>query len=278
MKIGIGIISWNRPNYLKQTIESLEKNDLKDVDFHLFQDGYRCKFTDFQVTTPNKIIESIKVFAESSLPNKHFHIRIENVSIAINQFEAMRILADNYKQFIFIENDVIFSKNFISLMRKALAQFEKDKKIACISPGFRLKCPAKKVEEFKDKLYFSKGHFWAEGCWANKWNKIEKEYIPYYNLVKNQPYRNRPEERIKKLFNDSGHKMITTSQDNGKDWAIKMTGMKRVRFIVNRATGIGDKGFHSTKQKLKVSGDGHNKIYNLNNIKRFKIIKIKNVT
>ena len=260
-KLGVGIISWNRPQYLKQLITSLEANDCSELDFHLFQDGAVCKFTNNQLTEPGKIVESIEVFYKSKLPNKHYHIRDKNVSIAINQFEAMRTLYENYSRFIFLENDVIVSPNFITIMKKLLEQYEKDKRVACISPNFRLFCKKEEVKQNIDKLTFFKGHFWAEACWSEKWKTIEKEYISYYNLVKDKPYNKRDGEAIKNLFNSSGIKMPATSQDSGKDWAITKTGMKRVRLVVNRATGIGDWGVHNTPEKLKRMSDGHNKIY-----------------
>ena len=207
MKIGIGIISWNRPKYLKQLINSLENNNLKDCDFYLFQDGYTCKFTNKEVANPKNISDSIKVFHDSKLPNKNYHIRDKNVSIAINQFEAMNFLSLHYNKFIFLENDVIVSPNFIAVMKKLLNQFEKDKRVACISPSFRLHCKPNKIKENLNRLFFKRGHFWAEACWAEKWIKITKEFIPYYNIVKNSPYRKRDEGAIKKLFSNSGIKM-----------------------------------------------------------------------
>lgn len=274
MKIGIGIISWNRPNYLKQLLDSLEKNDLSNCDFHLFQDGLNCKFTNKEQTNVENINKSISVFDKSKLPNKEFHIREKNVSVAINQFEAMNFLSLHYDKFIFLENDVIVSPNFIVIMKKLLKQFEHDKKVACISPSFRLHCKQDKIEKNLDRLFFKRGHFWAEACWAKKWIKIAKEYMPYYNIVKNRPYRKRDEGAIKKLFSNSGIKMLTTSQDQGKDWAITKSGMKRAKLVVNRATGIGDKGIHSTPEKLKQSKEGHNKIYAYKeelDIKEFKL-------
>jgi len=274
MKIGIGIISWNRPTYLKQLIKSLEKNNLSDTYFHLFQDGFICKFTNRQVTNPKEISTSIKIFNDSILPNKTFHIRDKNISIAINQFEAMQTLYKKYKYFIFLENDVIVSPNFIEIMKKLLKQFEYDKRVACISSGLKLFCKESKIKENLDRLIFKRGHFWVEGCWAEKWKIIEKEYMAYYNIVKNKPYKTRDEGAIKNLFSNSGIKMLTTSQDNGKDWAIIKTGMRRIRLVVNRATGIGDYGIHSTPAKLKESKDGHNKIYSFKeelDIERFKL-------
>ena len=261
MKIGVGIISWNRPHYLKELIKSLEANNLEDLEFHLFQDGNICKFTGVQKTQDKLIGESIKIFNESNLPNKKTHIQKQNVSVAINQFEAMRFLMKNYEQFIFLENDVVVSKNFFGLMKRVLVQYENDDRIACISPGFRRKCYEDDVDYFSNKLLFTDGHFWAEACWSKKWKLIEDEYMAYYDIVKQRPYNQRNDAEINALFKRSGIKRSATSQDNGKDWAILKSGMRRARFIVNRATGIGDYGIHSTPEKLKKMGDGHNSIY-----------------
>jgi len=68
---------------------------------------------------------------------------------------------------------------------------------------------------------------------------------------------------------------LATSQDNAKDWAISRTKMKRARFIINRATGVGNEGVHSTAAKLARSGDGHNQIYILKDerlIDNFRIV------
>lgn len=273
-KIGVGIISWNRPHYLEKLLHSLEINDLSEVDFHLFQDGSICKFTGQEVAKVENISASIKAFSDSKLTNKHYHIRDNNVSVAINQFEAMQFLCENYSQFIFLEDDVIVSPNFIIIMKKLLKQFEKDKRVACISSGLSLLCEEDKIKENMDKLIFDKGHFWAECCWSEKWKIIEKEYMAYYNIVKDGPYKRRDDNAIKNLFESNGTAVLTTSQDQGKDWAITKTGMRRARLIVNRATGIGDWGIHSNPEKLKESGDGHNKIYSFDEeleIKEFKL-------
>lgn len=261
MALGIGIISWNRPRYLKELLNSLEKNDLTNTESHLFQDGAVCKFTNIELANPHDILKSLNIFTDANLPNKRIHLQDKNVSVAINQFEATQILSTHYKQFIFLENDVIVSPNFVTIMKKLLHQFAEDKRVACISPGFRPLCKEDVIDKNWDKLVFSAGHFWAEACWSDKWKVIEKELLPYYNIVKKAPYRKRNDKGINTLFANSGTKMPATSQDNAKDWAIMKTNMKRARLVVNRATGIGDYGVHSTPEKLKKLLDGHNKVY-----------------
>lgn len=276
MKIGIGLIAWDRPHYFKKTIASLEANNLSGLDFHLFQDGDICKFTGNRVAEEKHIKENINIFRVSNLPNKQLHWRDLNVCIAINHYEAMTYLSHLYDYFIIIEEDVIFSPNYFVLIKKALKQFEGDKKISSVSPSFRLSCKPKEIPNNLDKLIPDGGHMWAEAFWSKKWREIEKHYIQFYNIVKDTPYRKRNSAKIFELFKKTKTPMSTSSRDNGMDWAIKIAGMQRVRFVVNRATGIGDYGFHGTPEKLRKFGDGHNKIYHPDEelkIEKFEIIK-----
>jgi len=79
---------------------------------------------------------------------------------------------------------------------------------------------------------------------------------------------------IKRLFAKDQVHALTTSQDAGKDWAITKSGYKRARLVVNRATGIGDEGIHSTPAKLNATRDGHNKVYSFGDEVSFEIIKV----
>ena len=279
MKIGVGITSWNRPNYLKRLLDSLEKNNSSEAEFHLFQDGSVCRFTGQAVAKDKDISESMLVFRKSLLPRKQIHWQIDNVGVGINEFEAMRYLSRVYRYYIFLEDDVVVSPNFITLMKRVLIQFENDKRIACISPSFRPYCKESEIEENIDKLIFSAGHFWAEACWGEKYKEIEKEHLPYYSIIETRPHHSRDEGKILALFENTGlpNPNGNTSQDAGRDWAIKRTSMRKARFVVNRATGIGDYGIYGTPEKLKATGDGHNPVYSSDNelaIKEFKLVEL----
>jgi hypothetical protein len=260
--IGLAIACWNRPHYFVQLINSLEANvdNNSGVDFHLFLDGNECRFR-HQPTTDQKLIrECEEIWKKSILPDKQIHKRYWNSSIAIHQYELMQTMSSLYEKFIFLEDDVVVSPNFMTLMKQVLNQFKDDENVFSISPGFKLLCKSDDIDKNYDAIKFSEGHFWAEGIWAHKWKKILPRFSQYVEIVRQRPYSFRDNGKIKELFVKGGRVMPTTSQDNAKDWAISLSGMKRARMVVNRATGIGDIGFHSSKEKLSKSGDGHNVI------------------
>lgn len=45
MKLAVAIMSFNRPHYFEQVLQSINQQTDKDVDFHLFQDGPLNKYS-----------------------------------------------------------------------------------------------------------------------------------------------------------------------------------------------------------------------------------------
>ena len=271
-KIAIGISCWNRPEYFEKLLASLQANilDLENVDTHLFIDGDICLFTGERRTEKELLYKNIQLFQNALIPNKFMHIRSLNVSVAINQYEMMQMLTSIYPQIIFLEDDVVVSPNFVAIMKNVLTQFENDDRVFSISPSFKLYCKKEETELYRDAIKFAEGHFWAEAIWTKKWEKILPRFREYIDIVNKKPYPQRDGGKINALFSKHGRAMSATSQDNAKDWAISLSGMKRARLVVNRATGIGEHGMHATKEKLAKSGDGNNQIYVFEDDKKIK--------
>ena len=70
-RLPVAITSFNRPDYLKQCIDSLEiQNDMDDLEFILVQDGVVNRFSGEPCTEQALVDECIRIFEASSLPNK----------------------------------------------------------------------------------------------------------------------------------------------------------------------------------------------------------------
>ena len=275
-KVGLCIVCWNRPKYFQQLITSLEANriSLDRVDCHLFVDGNMCMFTNIKMTDDKLIEECIDIWNKALLPQKQLHKRFNNASVAIHQFEMMQYMTSIYDHVIFLEDDVVVSPNFVAIMKNVLRSYHNNKDVFSVSPGFKLLCDKKYLDESSNKMVFTEGHFWTEAIWSHKWKKIVPKMKEYINIVERKPYISRDSKRIIALFTAGGRTMPASSQDNAKDWAISRTKMRRVRLVVNRATSIGEKGIHSTKEKLLKSGEGHNKIPVFENEDKFEFITI----
>lgn len=258
--IGIAVLAWNRPDYLRATLQALAKNNLDDTEIHLFLDGHICKFTGNEITDKT-LVDGAEAVFKKVFPDGTVHRRKHNVSIAINQYDAMRYMCDNYKSFLFTEDDVVVSPHWLDIVRVLRTQYANNSEVACISPSFRLYCDTGDKEKHEDKLIVTGGHFWNELIWSEKWREVTHWFDQYYQHTKDRPYKQRNHGAIHSLFREYDYDSSVTSQDAGKDWAIKASGKKRLRLVVNRATGIGDYGYHSTPDKLKKFMDGHNDIW-----------------
>lgn len=240
MKIGVGIFSFNRPGYLEQQLKSIQESPyLDDYEFHLFQDSFKNKFTGQLVANPSQILECIKAFSNADFPYKKIHARKENVSIAINQYEGMKFLCENYEAAMLVEDDVLLSPYWFRLARTLLEQTKNKKNMFAFSPGF------KKTGTDHTKLVADNHHHWVDVMWSERWLRIEPLFLQYYELVKDISYTHRDHGKIMRFFEKVGNPQTgVTSQDSAKYWALTKLGMARYRFEVNRAFYIGEKGVH----------------------------------
>lgn len=246
--MGIGIISFDRPQYLRQLLKSLEKQDLKDTEFHLFQDGEVNKFSKRQVTVHGLTRKCIRLFNEAELPNKFIHDRRENVGNAINQFEAIEFMSDNYDKFLIIEDDVVLSPHYFRLIRILGRKIKGN--VFSVGMGFKRLCKKENIDINLNNLIKSNHeignsvHWWSELYSAKNWKKVRKDFLDYYEFVKDVDYRNRPSDEIRKFFHSQGFPISQTSQDAGRDYALFKNDMIRLNTVVNRGIYIGEYGLH----------------------------------
>ena len=253
--IGIGIISFNRPAYLRQTLASLEQQThLHGLDFHLFQDGAKNRFSHRPYADPVDILAAAEAFAEASLPNKTVFMQKHNVGTAINQFDAIEHLAANYKYVIILEDDVVLSPHYLRLARVMFDQVKDREDVFSVSLGFKRECPEDAIEQNLDKVKFGRPHFWDMLLVSDRWERARPHYMEYYELVNDIDYRHRNQIAIWTLFGNKGWPHMATSQDSGRDMACHAAGMKRCGTIVNRGISIGQEGVHWTPAAFEKKG------------------------
>lgn len=226
MELGVGILSHNRPHYLKQVLDSLEKQQ-GDNRLYLFQDGYN--------------IDNIRLFLNSKSPKKTLCVSDNVLGVAFNSFRAFERLSELHKQFVIVEDDAVLGKDYLKLIRVLLKQFKRDKDVFSVSCGFTRDLS---LEYNLDRAYIIKTplhYYWADAYYARSWERVRPYYIKYLDLIKGVPYKDRPEDKIRRLF---GERYSRTTQDACRDWGFISEGMKRVSTVVNRGYYIGKEGLH----------------------------------
>jgi hypothetical protein len=269
MTLGIGLISFNRSQYFKQTIKSLESQvDAGEVDYHLFQDGAVNKFSHALKSKPELIEQSVRVFDRANLTRKVKHISEMNIGNAINQFRAVEFMSQYYDYFLIIEDDVILSKYYLKLIRVMIDQFMSESDVFSVALNFKRMCDKNEIDKNLNKagydLHFQGAkslHWWAE-CWSSdKWKIARPYFLEYLEFVKNCDYTKRSRKEILRFFHSKGHHVPQSSQDAGKDYALKRAGLKRVNTIVNRGFYIGQRGLHFNPRLYNKMGYSEQKPY-----------------
>lgn len=254
-KIGIGVVAFDRPAYLRQCLESIYNQKDDNLEVYVFLDGVINKFSKRTVTTPEMVGKSKQVVKRFRFNVKE---RRENVGVAINQFEAIEFLANKYDNFIIVEDDVVLSPHYTNLIRKLYSQMTED--VFSVSLGFKHLCKPMEVKKhLKDVVVTNKTvgsslHWWAEGYKSENWFKVRDYFLEYYEHVKNVDYKLRKHNEIREMYRSYGFDIPQTSQDGGRDFALYRAGMVRLNTVVARAKYIGKFGLHFTPRLFTKMG------------------------
>lgn len=247
-KLGVAIISFNRHNYLRRVIESLEKQSyLENTKFHLFQDGYKNIFSGKTKAKKEDIEKSIMLFKTSELIKGGSILRVEqNVGNGRNQYTANEIMSSIYDYYLIIEDDVLLSPDYLRLCRVLIDQFGQRKDVFSFNLNFKKLCTPTEVKNNLNKVIFDETHWWAECIISRQWKIAREHFKDYFRLIQEVDYSDLPREEIQNLFKKHKFEKKQCSQDAGKDFSLFKAKLRRMTTIVNRGFYIGQQGIHFT--------------------------------
>lgn len=254
--LGIGVISFDRPGYLRALVSSLraQSDDLNSVGFHLFQDGAVNRFSGAQRATQQKIDAAVRVWEIAGLPNSEKHIRHENVSVGINQYEAVELMVERYDQIVMLEDDVVLSPYWLRLVRILFSELDSHPDVYGFSTAFRRQCGVEEINDNLHRVAYGTPHWWMIAFTPDRWQRIKPHFLEYYELIRYEDYAKIPHDKITNLYKQKGWTQNATSQDGGKDMAVHAAGMKRAVLAVNRGLSIGRHGIHFTPERFRGLG------------------------
>ena len=184
--IPIAIVTHDRINHLKKTINSLLSNKIsKFQEIYIFLDA-PC--SNAYIQNNNQITEYV-----NSL-NGFKHIKLikhqKNIG-AHNNFEyAINYLFNQYEELIFLEDDIIVSTNFLSFMNQAMKYFRNDDKCISVS-GFTYNLRPTNSDIYRSNYLFA----WGMGLFKNKYISHSEAYSDWKKKLLN------PFFTIKLIFN-----------------------------------------------------------------------------
>lgn len=169
----ICLFVYSRPDETKRTVESLLQNFLADKShLYIFSDGEKTAKDRVNVIAVRQYIHSIKGFASVTIYESKM-----NKGLANSIISGVTHIVNEYGKVIVVEDDLIFSSNFLCFMNEALNFYENEKSVLNISGyAFNLKYPANNQYDVAFSHRFAS---WGWAIWKDRWEKIDWEVKDY---------------------------------------------------------------------------------------------------
>ncbi len=259
MKAPIAIMSFNRPEFLAETLRSMKEQadgSLDGREVHLFQDGAVNLYSKIIYADRPDIDACIDLF-KTGFPDGIVHDWRDNIGICENFYRAENYLFHE-RQFefaYFFEDDLILSPVYLQMMDILQDFAERTPRLAYFAAYGDYYAEAEEVHERRRELV-NLDHHWAFGLRREHWAKIREFLSGYYKIVRGEDYARRDHRAIFAYFATRGAVPRGSSQDAAKAWACDQLGFWRCRTFLPFARYIGTKGAHMTQEAYDTIGFG----------------------
>jgi len=161
----IALFVYNRPEHLRKSLSSLNKNlEVKFSSVYIFSDGPKNNDRDIQkVKKVREIVKNLNFFKKKKIIE-----RKQNIGLKQNIISGINHVLKFHNKIIVLEDDLIFSNNFIDYMNNSLNKYIKHKSVWHIS-GWNYDLRNK---EEKSAFFIKNMNCWGWGTWKNRWEKL----------------------------------------------------------------------------------------------------------
>lgn len=231
---------YNRPEHLKQVIDSLQQNRLaSESTLFVYSDGAKNSEDEKKVKEVRNLIHSIKGFAQINIIERE-----KNWGLAANIIDGVTTRLKEYGRVIVIEDDLIVSPYFLKFMNDALETYKDEPRVGHIQAYDFTKDPSLS-ETFLVKFTGS----WGWATWERAWK--------YFNPNGKELLKQLKERNLSRRFDFDGAYGFTRMlrrQVEGKNnsWAIRWNASLFLNDILSLNTG------RSLVQNTGFDGSGTN--------------------
>lgn len=265
----VALLSFNRPDYLKQVVDSIKKQTYTDYKICLFQDGAINKYSWRRCANQDEITQCVEIFKEA-FPDSDTYISQGNVGICENwrQAEHTMFLEKGAEEVLFLEDDLTLSPYYFETINNMFNEFRDDPEIGMFNAYGEMKTEGN-INQMKPM-----GHLWSFGTTKEAWLQRQKYYDIYYDTVAGIDYAYRPIQKIYELYNKWGASpTVAHSQDGAKCIAASLCNQIKISTQVNLAKYIGQQGFHATPTFYNERGFGEMPVYDEGPLTEFNVDK-----
>ncbi|MFR9557723.1 MAG: glycosyltransferase [Rikenellaceae bacterium] len=207
----IVLFAFNRLDVLKNTISSLLNNrEAKDSTIYIYVDGARANKVGEQakVDEVQKFVRSIVGFKEVN-----YLFSEKNKGLASSVIDGVTNVINRYGKAIVLEDDLVFSSNFLAFMNAGLNCYESEERVFSIC-GYtnEVKVPP---NYHYDAYFCTRSSSWGWATWADRWNSVDWELNDW------DQYSARGREFNRWGGSDCFQMLKSVKFGNGNSWAIR---------------------------------------------------------
>lgn len=155
------LFTYKRLSITKRVIDSLRDNEeCSKTDLIVYSDGPKRVSDNCEVEGVRRYLEGLTGFKSIGLI-----YRDKNLGLAQSFIQGITDTLTQYEKAIFLEDDNLLSKHFLSFMNEALNQYKDNERVICVTGYSWPLWPARK------RPYFLRGaETWSMGTWRRGWS------------------------------------------------------------------------------------------------------------
>lgn len=243
----IAILSFNRPDYLRQVLDSLRAQQdgrLDEREIVLFQDGARNAASGAERGLEADIDACVRLF-EERFPGRAVARSPANIGVALNFDRAEHHVFETLDAdaAIFLEDDLVLAPRYLGVMETLIDLARHDKRIGYVAAYGHHWVPLAEQRRAPSR-YVLLEHNWAFALMRRQWRRNKPYVEAYLALVRDVDYRMRPRREIHRLFHSWDMGCPGDSQDVAKTIACCLTGAVKINTMACLGRYIGERGLH----------------------------------
>ncbi len=174
------LFTYNRPRHLKQTIESLLQNPLaSESKIYIYSDGAKKEEELPLILEIRKYLSGLKGFKEINIIERE-----KNCGLAKNVISGVTEVLESFEKVIVLEDDLVFTPNFLKYMNEALDLYEKNPAIYSVT-GFSI--PIQIPKNYPHSVYLSlRPASWSWATWKTKWLQADWQLLDFELFMQNK--------------------------------------------------------------------------------------------
>lgn len=162
----IVLFVYNRPWHTRQTIESLQANELaSESELYIYSDAPKDSMSLSNVKEVRSYIHSINGFKKITIIERE-----KNWGLANSIIDGVTNIVNQYGKVIVLEDDLVTSPYFLRFMNEALSFYKDKQKVWHIS-GWNYPI---NTDDLGDVFMWRLMNCWGWATWADRWQHFEK--------------------------------------------------------------------------------------------------------